>query len=919
YWEYDGPGPGARCVHTWGDGRLLEGYITYHDGFNVAKDILGRTTVFHYDENKLIVQVTDPEGHHCFTDYTDFQEVFREIDEEGNVTGYRYDDRGNQVAQVRPDGSTLGFDYDDEDRLVMFTDGEGHSTIRTYDEWGRLTSVIHPDNGMLHYGYDELHRLTEIRDNDHRITRLAYDAACNCSDITLPDGSHTHWDYDDAGRCLRRVNPLGGVQSFVYDPLGRVTRIQQADGNIIWLEYNAYDDVLRARDSQHEVSYDYTPLGSIQRRREKNTAVRFRYNEFEELLSITNEHEETNTFHYNKRGELVSQRYFDGSVRNYKRQDNGWLRKVERPGNRYTSYTYDGAGRMVRVEHSDGSWELYNYNRNGQMTEAINEYAAVYITRDMLGRPVSERSVVNGQSYEVQSRYDRLGRRTGMQSSLGAALELAYNETGKVSGMEARHAGQAAAWTAALRYNELGLETDRWLPGGIVSSNSYDRAGLPYRHTVKVTDRATRRRQYAWNANQRLVTMFNEMTNGVVNFGHDDFSNLAWAEYEDGRQQYRTTDAAGNLYQTASRRDRRYDAGGQLVLNNGLAYRYDAEGNLIARDESPGHTWTYDWYGNGLLRQVTRPDGAVVTFEYDALARRTSKLFEPSPGSGTLTRWVWDDDNPLHEWTYAAREKPVLRVNAAGDLVASHAEPLGELTTWIFNEGENSPAAKLQGERRFSVVTNYLGTPVEMYDEQGAKTWELELDIYGQPRIFGKGTRVDCPFRYQGQYEDVETGLYYNRYRYYHPADGLYISKDPIELDGNNPTAYGYVCDTNAWIDVYGLKCWKAAQKQYWKDKAAGELLQRSGRYSQRNIDRMAKGRAPMFRALIKEKKTGNLVTKDVSVELHHTYLPQRLGTEKAHEAWNLTEATPWAHEAMDEFRHTGSELIKIIKTTGQW
>ncbi|EEF78359.1 RHS repeat-associated core domain-containing protein, partial [Phocaeicola coprophilus] len=61
------------------------------------------------------------------------------------------------------------------------------------------------------------------------------------------------------------------------------------------------------------------------------------------------------------------------------------------------------------------------------------------------------------------------------------------------------------------------------------------------------------------------------------------------------------------------------------------------------------------------------------------------------------------------------------------------------------------------------------------------------------------------PFRYQGQYEDEETGLYYNRFRYYSPQMGMYISSDPIGLAGNNPTLYGYVQDVNTWMDIFGL------------------------------------------------------------------------------------------------------------------
>jgi RHS repeat-associated protein len=92
-----------------------------------------------------------------------------------------------------------------------------------------------------------------------------------------------------------------------------------------------------------------------------------------------------------------------------------------------------------------------------------------------------------------------------------------------------------------------------------------------------------------------------------------------------------------------------------------------------------------------------------------------------------------------------------------------------------------------------------------MYDEKGQTVWETRLDIYGKVHTFAGRSLSDCPFRYQGQYEDSETGLYYNRFRYYSPEEGMYLSKDPIGLAGNNPTLYGYVKDTNSWVDKFGL------------------------------------------------------------------------------------------------------------------
>lgn len=116
------------------------------------------------------------------------------------------------------------------------------------------------------------------------------------------------------------------------------------------------------------------------------------------------------------------------------------------------------------------------------------------------------------------------------------------------------------------------------------------------------------------------------------------------------------------------------------------------------------------------------------------------------------------------------------------------------------------PTAKIQEGKQYSIVSDYLGTPIQMYDEQGNKTWDCILDAYGKVFSVERGDEFNCPFRYQGQYADEETGLYYNRFRFYDPNSGSYLSQDPIRLIGNNPTLYSYVLDTNFWIDLFGLK-----------------------------------------------------------------------------------------------------------------
>ena len=133
---------------------------------------------------------------------------------------------------------------------------------------------------------------------------------------------------------------------------------------------------------------------------------------------------------------------------------------------------------------------------------------------------------------------------------------------------------------------------------------------------------------------------------------------------------------------------------------------------MLSKTAPDGKTWHYVWDGAGQLAQITRPDGYAVSFAYDALGRRVSKRFR-----GKVTRWVWDGNQPLHEWHE-------LEMGPGAGSVA-------ELTTWLFEEGSFAPVAKLTAQGAYSVVCDHLGTPLTMFDGQGKPTWEMTLDSYG--------------------------------------------------------------------------------------------------------------------------------------------------------------------------------------------
>jgi RHS repeat-associated protein len=201
-----------------------------------------------------------------------------------------------------------------------------------------------------------------------------------------------------------------------------------------------------------------------------------------------------------------------------------------------------------------------------------------------------------------------------------------------------------------------------------------------------------------------------------------------------------------------------------------------------------------------MLKAVRNPQGDWIRFEYDALGRRTAKIVHTK-----IYRYLWDGNVLLHEWHYERARRPKVITDELGMLILDRPEPVENLTTWVYEEGSLVPTAKLCEGKSYSIVSDYLGRPAQVYDDKGELVWQVEFDIYGRIREDTFNNQPFIPFRQLGQYEDVETGLFYNRFRYYHPKSGLYISQDPIGLAGNNPNFYAYVHDSNVWVAPFGL------------------------------------------------------------------------------------------------------------------
>ena len=165
--------------------------------------------------------------------------------------------------------------------------------------------------------------------------------------------------------------------------------------------------------------------------------------------------------------------------------------------------------------------------------------------------------------------------------------------------------------------------------------------------------------------------------------------------------------------------------------------------------------------------------------EYDAFGRRISKK-----GDAGGVEYVWD-----------------------GDVVAEEIKPAGgdggTYAQWMFEPRSFAPLFKQGDGGTYYCLADQLGTPRELVTADGRVAWAAQQKLWGETEEV-KDNTIDCPVRFQGQWFDEESGLAYNRHRYYDAEAGGYFSPDPIGLLGGI-NQYAYVHNPLTWIDPSGL------------------------------------------------------------------------------------------------------------------
>ena len=238
---------------------------------------------------------------------------------------------------------------------------------------------------------------------------------------------------------------------------------------------------------------------------------------------------------------------------------------------------------------------------------------------------------------------------------------------------------------------------------------------------------------------------------------------------------------------------------GRVVSRGDCEYRYDAAGRLtekrLCRDGWRPQRWRYRWNAHSQLSEFITPGGERWRYAYDPFGRRIRKEKRPDIATGTRPvgcEYQWSGDQLIAETPLYA------------DGRAAYEESIH----WLYAPGGLTPVARQEKGKLHYVVSDHMGTPRELLTKQGKRAWAGRLSLWGRGSQWAVAAndadKLSCNLRFAGQYEDEESGLHYNRFRYYDTETGQYLTPDPIGLLGGvNP--YGYVSNPLKFIDPLGL------------------------------------------------------------------------------------------------------------------
>ncbi|SQS19609.1 RHS element core protein [Escherichia coli] len=794
----------------------------------------GRTVRYGYNSQRQVTSVTYPDGLRSSREYDEKGRLTAETSRSGETTRYSYDDPASELPTGIQDatGSTKQMAWSRYGQLLAFTDCSGYTTRYEYDRYGQQIAV-HREEGISTYSsYNPRGQLVSQKDAQGREIRYEYSAAGDLTATISPDGKRSTIAYDKRGRPVS-VTEGGLTRSMGYDAAGRITVLTNENGSQSTFRYDPVDRLTEQRGFDGRTQrYHYDLTGKLTQSEDEGLITLWHYDASDRIT------------HRTVNGDPAEQWQYD---------EHGWLTTLSHTseGHRVSvHYGYDDKGRLTGERQTVENPETGELLWQHETKHAYNEQGlANRVTPDSLP-PVEWLTYGSGYlagmklggTPLVEYTRDRLHRETvrsfGSRAGSNAAYELTstYTPAGQ---LQSQH------------LNSLVYDRDYgWNDNGDLVRISGPRQTREYGYSA--TGRLESVRTLAPDLDIRIPYATDPAGNRLPDPElHPDSTLTAWpdnriaedAHYvyhydEYGRLTEKTDRIPTGVIRTDDERTHHYhyDSQHRLVFHTRIQhgeplvesrYLYDPLGRRMAKrvwrrerdltgwmslSRKPEETW-YGWDGDRLT-----------TVQTDTT--RIQTVYQPG-SFAPLIRIETDNGEREKAQCRSLAEKIQQEGSEDGHGVVFPAELVGlldrlegeirancvssESRQWLAQCGLTVErlAAQIEPvylpERKIHLYhCDHRGLPLALISEDGNTAWSAEYDEWGNQLNEENPHHLHQPYRLPGQQYDKESGLYYNRNRYYDPLQGRYITPDPIGLRGGW-NMYQYPLNPIQVIDPMGL------------------------------------------------------------------------------------------------------------------
>lgn len=757
---------------------------------------------------------TDPLGHQTIKTYDFDRNLQTSKDPDTNQSSYVYD-LDNEVTQVnRPDTTTLKNDYWPDGTLKSQTDGANQTTNYTYDPLTRIATVTDPNNRVTNYTHDAAGNQTAKQDPGGNCsatpktgcTTFTYDPANQVTAITYSDGTTpnvTNIAYDNDGQRTAMTDGTG-TSSWVWDSLHRLMSSTTGAaktvgygydlrGNLTSIVYpgttgtvtRGYDDAGRLHTItdwlSHTTTYNYDADSFLTSEAYPNTTTAtFTPDAADRVMGITDAKSGTNfaTFTYTRDNAnqvtgvtstgvpADSHTYSYTQLNQLKTQDsaNFTYDTADNPvalanGN---TQTFDAANQLTSSLSNPnitlvGGSAVGGGNTGSPATVTVNLPAGVQANDQIIVAATLQKS----KTVNTPSGYTQIPGSPFQSGTANSSTKVAVFQKKAVGGessVAVTFGNNTAKTVTAGVYRGVNPTS----PIDVSSSNGVEGATSVVVPSVTTTV-----------AGDRLVLFEGEASNSG-----------SWTQ-PSGMTARITQSDGGNIRAVIA--DQTLSAAGATGSRTATFSTSAKLAGILLALKPAQTTYAYDTRGNRTT--ITPPTGSATTLGYDQANRLTSYGATATYGyngdglrmsktiSGTTTQQTWDTSQAL----------PLVLVDGP--------------TNYIYGP-TGLPLGQINGSTVLYYQQDQLGSTRAITDSTGTAVGTYTYDPYG--KLTASTGSITNPFGYAGQYTDTESGLQYLRARYYDPASGQFLTRDPITAQTQQPYQYAAGSPLNA-TDPSGL------------------------------------------------------------------------------------------------------------------